>query len=306
MAYGSLLPPALAYEPMDETMFRMMKMKTIKKCRLTVTALSLVLGIALTIVRATASPSLLLVFALLVLLALAGFSLLTSGKDDPAEGVQPGKPTFALLALAGFLFLIAGVCFWLDEAAFELRSGASGLLRGVMAIFALLCGICTLMRLSARDQGGKSAAYAVPPIFCLAIGLLLFYRGNGDNPYLESFAPEILTLMFTLLGVYFAVQPRFEVRKIWLYHSVLSVSLAAIVQELLYALMHWEQVHSIPCFSLATPMLLAACGLLILNALLFPAEKLPPLPSDEKKNEDGEEPSEEASEENADTPEEGQ
>lgn len=261
-------------------------MQTIKKCRLIPAVLSLLFGVILTIVRATASTSVLLVTAILLLLVLVAVSVLLAGKDDPAAGVQPGKPTFALLALSGFLFLIAGVCFWMDEAAFEVRGISSALLRGVMAAFALLCGICTLLRLSARDQGRKSAAYALPPIFCMAIGLLIFYRGNGDNPYLESFGPEILTMILTLLGVYFAAKPRFEARKVWLYSSLLSLALTAIVQELLYAPLHWTQVHSILCFSLATPILLASCGLLMFNALLFPAEKLPPLPSDEPKDAD--------------------
>lgn len=271
-------------------------MKQMKTGRLTQTGLALLLGCGLALVRASASISVLLAAAAAAVALLAAGVLLWPGKKAGAWTAQPDRLCFALLALSGFLFLIAAGCFAVDENAFVLHGVASSLRRWVVLLFALFCGVCTLLRLAGRDQGRKSAACSLVPVFCMACCLLIFYRSNGDNPYLADFGVDIVVLALTLLGVYLAASTRFEEQRRWVAEGGLLLSLTGIVQELLFALLYWDRLREIPGLSIGLLMLMAACGVLVLCGLFCTPEKLPPLPAEDEEDGDGEEtPSEEAS-----------
>ena len=173
------------------------------------------------------------------------------------------KAGFALLAGAGFLFLLAaGFTF--------LQHDLSSVLKVISALFAAACGAVTLMRLPLRDSGETAAVYALVPIFYLSFYLLVFYRSNGDNPALFQFGYEIAVILVALLGIYAAVAGRFEKARPRFRAVCCSLGLLLIGQELCYLLLNPGQVLSIPGFSPATAVTLAAFALLLCCGLCYP------------------------------------
>ena len=246
-------------------------MNWMKKRSLLRAALALALGAGLAMVRALAQPFLLLPAAAVCALALVLTVLLQERRSGETQTLRPDRLCFGLLALSGFLFLIAAVCFALGKAG--------PLTRAVTALFSLLCGGCTLLRLPARDQGRRSAVCSLPPVFLAACYLLILYRANGDNPYLETYGTEIVVVLLALLGVYFCAAPRFESHRPRLYGCALTLALTAIFQELVFALLRWAQVMDILSFSPGALAMLAACGGLILCGMVCVPERLPAPPA---------------------------
>ena len=254
-------------------------MNWMKKRSLLRAALALALGAGLALVRALAQPSLLLPAAAVCALALVLTVLLQERRSGgETQTLPPDRLCFGLLALSGFLFLIAAVCFALDKTG--------PLTRAVTALFSLLCGGCTLLRLPARDQGRRSAVCSLPPVFLAACYLLILYRANGDNPYLETYGTEIVVVLLTLLGVYFCTAPRFESHRPRLYGCALTLALAAVAQELIFALLRWTQVMNILSFSPGSLALLAACGGLILCGMVCVPARLPAPPAEKATEEE--------------------
>lgn len=251
-------------------------MSSIKKQQLLRAVSALALGMALALVRTQERlSSLLLPAAAVCALALVLMVLLQESRSrGEAQALPPDRLCFGLLTLSGFLFLIGAVCFVLDQAG--------PLTRAVLTLFSLLCGVCTLLRLPARDQGQRSAVCSLPPVFLMACYLLILYRANGDNPYLETYGTEIAVVLLALLGVYFCTAPRFETHRPRLYGCALTLALTAILQELIFALLHWAQVMDILRFSPGALALLAACGGLILCGLHCVPERLPAPPAEEE------------------------
>lgn len=173
------------------------------------------------------------------------------------------KAGFALLAAAGFLFLLA--------AAFSfLQQNVGQVLRVVTAVFAAACGALTLMRLPLRDSGQTAAVYSLLPVFFISYYLLIFYRSNGDNPYLLQFGYEIAVLLAVLLGIYSAVAGRFEKARPRFRSVCCSLGLTFIVQELVYLARQPQAVYTIPGLSIAAMVALLAYALLLCCGLLFP------------------------------------
>ena len=255
-------------------------MSSIKKQQLLRAVPALALGTVLALARTQERlSSLLLPAAAVCALALVLMVLLQESRSrGEAQALPPDRLCFGLLTLSGFLFLIAAILFGLTTAG--------PVVRAVTALFSLLCGVCTLLRLPARDQGQRSAVCSLPPVFLMACYLLILYRGNGDNPYLETFGPEIAVVLLALLGVYFCTAPRFETHRPRLYGCALTLALAAIGQELIFAVLRWTQVMRIRSFSPGALALLAACGGLILCGLRSTPERLPAPSAEEASGEE--------------------
>lgn len=196
------------------------------------------------------------------------------------------KAGFALLAGAGFLFLLSA-CFTF------LQHDLGSVLKLVSAAFAAACGAVTLMRLPLRDSGETAAVYSLVPIFYLSFYLLIFYRSNGDNPSLFRFGYEIAVILVVLLGIYAAAAGRFEKARPRFRTICCGLGLLMIAQELCYLLLDPGQVLSIPGFSPATATTLTAFALLLCCGLCYPpVREVFPIVEDEDENEE-EEPSEE-------------
>lgn len=249
-------------------------MSSIKQQQLLRAGLALALGAGLAFVRARFFSLLLPAAAVCALALVLTVFLQEERRRAEAPALPPDRLCFGLLALSGFLFLIGAVCFVLDQAG--------PLTRAVLTLFSLLCGVCTLLRLPARDQGQRSAVCSLPPVFLMACYLLILYRANGDNPYLETYGTEIAVVLLALLGVYFCTAPRFETHRPRLYGCALTLALTAILQELIFALLHWAQVMDILSVSPGALALLAACGGLILCGLHCVPERLPAPPAEEE------------------------
>lgn len=262
-------------------------MKTTKRLSLLQCLLALAVGLVLGLHRGLGAPggtALALVGAAAAgILLLCSLGALRFGKKYGLETARPDKLSFALLAAGGVLFLLAGGLFLL------LPTGSSQAIRMVTAAFAFLCCICTFARVRARDAGSGAAQLSLAPVFFQSLYLLVFYRANGDNPYLGQFGYEIAVFALVLLGLYFTASGRYEKDRPLFRTWALSAALAGAVQELLFFVIHGQSPLNLKGFGLGTLALLAAEGCLLANALFFPPEKLSPPPAKEEPEEDPEE-----------------
>lgn len=251
-------------------------MKTTKRLSLLQCLLPLPVGIVLGLHRGLGAPG---GAALAIVGAAAAVILLGCSMEalrfTKKHGLAPAKPdklSFALLAAGGVLFLLAGGLFLLFP------TGSSQAIRMVTAAFSFLCGVCTFARLRDRDGGSAAAQLSLAPVFFQSFYLLVFYRANGDNPYLGQFGYEIAVFALVLLGLYCTVCGRYEDDRPLFRTWSLSAALAGIVQELLFFGIHGQSPLTLKDFGLGTLALLAAQGCLMVNALFFPPEKLSPPP----------------------------
>lgn len=246
-------------------------MKTTHKLSLFEILLAVLCGIVLALHRASSAHVLELIivgFTAMLLIVLFSLGVERFRKKQQLKLAEQNKVGYALIAMAGFLFCISGMLFFLFD-------GHSGILRTVNCLFAILCGLATLWRLADRDCGERSACCALVPIFFMSFFLLMFYRSNGDNPFLREFGYEVAVLLSALLGLYFTVSGKFEKTHAALQNAVMGFGLAMIVQESVFCLLHYDQVLSILGFSPAALVSLVACAILMAAGILFPPQKLP-------------------------------
>ena len=205
----------------------------------------------------------------LVALAAALVLITTSVATEKTRGKLNLKPAatdkiaFSLLAAAGFLFVLSAVCFLLQQEA-------ANSVRLIIAAFFGFSGVATLLRLTQRDSGTLAAVYALVPVFSMSFYLLIFYRSNGDNPYLSNYGYEVAVLLTTLLAVYSAVAGRFEKPRPLFRVTLCSIGICLLVQEGCSSLLMPKLVLSIPCFSLGTLVMMMASGLLLCHGVGYP------------------------------------
>lgn len=242
-------------------------MKTNHKISVMHVLLSMICGVVLAVHRCgdntTGSSMFIVGAAAAVILTLCSFAaehLRVKLNLTPAE---PDKLGFVMLALSGFLFVIAALFFLL-------QSDVSALLRILSAVFCGFCGAVTLLRLSLRDTGRTAAVYSLVPVFFLSYFLLMFYRSNGDNPYLIQFGYEIVVILVVLLSIYAAIAGRFEQARPRFRASCCSIGLCFIAQEVVFLFLMPQAVLSIPGFSLAAAVMLLAYAQLLCYGLFFP------------------------------------
>ena len=242
-------------------------MKTNHKITVMQILLAVLCGLVLAVHRrgADAGMGMFLVgLAAAAVLLFAAFGTENLRKKLQLKPAEPDKLCFAMLAAAGFLFLLCAVLFLLvQEQSFPLRV--------ITAVFFAFSGVTALLRLPLRDSGKTAAVYSLIPVFALSFYLLTFYRSNGDNPYLSSFGYEMAVLLTVLLGVYASVAGRFEkphpVRRV----AMCSVALCLTVQEGCAALLMTDQIFTTPGVSLGTMVMLMACGLLLCCGMGYPS-----------------------------------
>lgn len=198
-----------------------------------------------------------------VILFFAGAAVQRMRDKLQLKPAEPDKLGFAMLVLSGFVFLIAAVLFML-------QSDVSTGIRIVTAVFCAFCGVSTLLRLSLRDRGKNAAVYSLVPIFFISFYLLMFYRSNGDNPYLHQFGYEVAVLLLTLLGIYAATAGRFEKARPLFRSISCSVALCVLAQEMFSLLLMTRTIFTIPGFALGTAVMLVAYGLLLCYGMFFP------------------------------------
>lgn len=199
--------------------------------------------------------------AAVAVLTLCGIGVENLRKKLQLKLAEPDKLGFAMLVLAGFLFLLAAVFFLM-------QGDASTMLRIITAVFCAFCGITTLLRLSLRDSGKTAAVYSLIPIFFLSFFLLMFYRSNGDNPHLRQFGYEVAVILLVLLGIYAAVAGRFEKARPQFRSICCSIAICFVVQELVSLVL--MPLLTIPGFSVAAAVMLLAYGQLLCYGLCFP------------------------------------
>ena len=259
-------------------------MKTNHKISVLQIALSVLCGVVLAIHRRSAASGMEM---FVVALAAAAVLLITSVLSEKTrkklqlKPAEPDKIAFALLAAAGFLFLLAAVFFLLQQ---ELSAS----LRMILAAFCVFSGAATLLRLPQRDSGKLAAVFALVPVFALSFCLLTFYRSNGDNPYLSSYGYETAVLLVTLLSVYSAVAGRFEKPHPLFRVSMCSIGSCLLVQEGCASLLLSETVFSIPGFSIAMLVLMMASGVLLCHGIGYPSVQVVFEDSDAEDEEDPE------------------
>lgn len=261
-------------------------MKTNHKISMIQTALSALCGIVLAVHRssqaATGTAMFLVGTTAVIVLLLGGIGVERLRKKLLLKPAEPDKLGFAMVTLAGFLFLIAAIFFFLQSR--------HSMLWIITAVFCGLCGITTILRLSLRDSGKTAAVYSLVPIFFLSFFLLMFYRSNGDNPYLHQFGYEIAVMLIVLLGIYASVAGRFEKSRPLFRSICCSVGICFVVQELVSLLLMPATLLSIPDFSIAAVVMLLACSQLLCYGLFFPPvrEVFPEPTETDEENSEGE------------------
>lgn len=241
-------------------------MKTNHKISALQILLSGLCGIVLAIHRqaaATGTAMFLVALAAAVVLVLAALGVENTRVKLQLKPAEPDKPAFALIAAAGFLFLLSAVCFVLQQ-------DLSVSLRMIIAAFFAFSGVAALLRLPLRDSGKTAAVYALVPLFALSFYLLIFYRSNGDNPYLSAFGYEMAVLLVTLLSLYAAVAGRFEKPRPRFRVAMCSIGICLLVQEGCSSLLMTEQIFATPGFSLGTLVMMMAAGLLLCYGIGYP------------------------------------
>ena len=235
-----------------------------------VSALQILLAILCGVVlafhrRSAASGAEMFLVALVAVLVLTATALFTekTRKKLQLKPAVPDRIAFALLAAAGFLFVLSAVCFLLQQ-------DFSMPLRLITAAFCGFSGVAALLRLPLRDSGKTAAVYALVPVFALSFYLLIFYRSNGDNPYLSVFGYEMAVLLVTLLSVYSTVSGRFEKPRPLFRVILCAVGICLLVQEGCSVLLMPETVFSIPGFSVGTVVLMMASGVLLCHGVGYP------------------------------------
>jgi len=241
-------------------------MKTNHKISMIQGALSFLCGIVLAVHRYSQSSTgvamcLVGIVAVLVL-TFCSFSVESLRKKLQLKPAEPDKLGFAMLAFSGFLFIIAGVLFFLQNK--------TSFLWMIAAAFSIFCGATTILRLSLRDTGKMAAVYSLIPLFFLSFFLLMFYRSNGDNPYLHQFGYEVAVMLIVLLGLYTTVSGRFEKSRPCLRSATCSIGLSFVAQELFSFLLMPHILLSIPDFSVAALVMLLACGFLLCYGMFYP------------------------------------
>jgi len=242
-------------------------MKTNHKISALQILLAALCGVVLAIHRqkaASGAEMFLVALAAALVLMLTSLATEKARKKLQLKPAAPDKIAFGLLAAAGFLFLLSALLFLLQQ-------DFSTPLRLIVTAFFAFSGVATLLRLSQRDSGKTAAVYALIPIFALSFYLLIFYRSNGDNPYLSTFGYEMAVLLVTLLSLYSAVAGRFEKSRPLFRVSLCSVGICLLVQEGCSALLMPATVFSIPGFSLGTLVLMMAAGLLLCHGVGYPS-----------------------------------
>lgn len=241
-------------------------MKTNHKISVLQTALSAFCGIVLAVHRSgqttTGTAMVLVGAAAIIVLVLGGFGVERLRSKLQLKPAEPDKLGFAMLALAGFLFLMAAAFFFLKNT--------HSMLWIITAIFCGFCGITTILRLSLRDSGKTAAVYSLVPIFFLSFFLLMFYRSNGDNPYLHRFGYEVAVMLVVLLGIYASVAGRFEKSRPLFRSICCSIGVCFIVQELAALLLMPATLLSIPDFSIAAIVMLLAYSQLLCYGMFYP------------------------------------
>ncbi|MBR5537085.1 MAG: hypothetical protein IKU58_04215 [Clostridia bacterium] len=241
-------------------------MKTNHKLSALQILLAVLFGLVLAFHRQrAASGGEMFLVALAAALILAATSAATekTRKKLQLKAACPDKLAFSLLAAAGFLFLLSAVLFLLQQ---EFSSSMSLI---VAALFGF-SGVATLLRLTQRDSGKLAAVFSLIPIFALSFYLLIFYRTNGDNPYLSTFGYEMAVLLVTLLGVYGAVAGRFEKPRPLFRVILCSVGICLLMQEGCASLLMPVTVFNIPGFSLGTLVMMMASGLVLCHGVGYP------------------------------------
>jgi hypothetical protein len=242
-------------------------MKTNHKISIMQAGLSVLCGVVLAVHRSrpasTGAAMAVVGLAAAIVLALGGLGICQLREKLQLKPASPDKLGFSLLALSGFLFLLAAAFFFLENTA--------SLLGIIIALFCGFCGIATILRVSQRDSGKTAAVYSLVPIFFLSFFLLMLYRSNGDNPNLRLFGYEIAVMLLVLLGMYLAVAGRFEGDRPRFRSIGCSIGFCLIAQEMISFLLMPQMLLSIPDFSVAALVMLLACGLLLCYGMFFPS-----------------------------------
>ncbi len=212
---------------------------------------------------------------------LAGLGVTKVRASLRLKPAQTDKGCYAMLAAGGLLFLAAAVL--------ALPESNGHFLSLITVLFMAACGVALLVRLAQRDQGELAAVCSLAPIFFLCFYLLMFYRENGDNPYLFRFGYEIAVIILSLVGLYFAVAGKFQEEKPALRAAVCGISLTFVMQELIFVVIAPQQRALLAGFTLSTAVMLLACGVLLCCGLFYPPVRAvfpPPEPDSDPEGKD--------------------
>ncbi len=205
--------------------------------------------------------------AAMLVLTLCGLGVHQTRSKLQLKPAVADKGAYVFVAAAGFLFLASAVLSLLNQ-----DSGTA--LHLIDAAFAAVCGVLTLLRLIARDQGEQSAVLSLVPTFYLSFFLLMFYRSNGDNPSLLDFGYEVAVLLILLVAIYSSVADRFQEARPRFRVIFSSFGLMFAVQELVYLLMTPGMRMDLPGFSPAVLTMLPAYGLLLCLGIFYPPARV--------------------------------
>ncbi|MBQ9535086.1 MAG: hypothetical protein IJU78_04520 [Clostridia bacterium] len=195
--------------------------------------------------------------AVLLLCAVSAL-ILRREQTLPEEAEEAPLPGWykAARALAALAFL---------AAAYFTLTGTTDVSRAVMLVQTVFLAVCGAAVLGAA--GGRSAEQTrfagLFPLYYICFFLLIFYRGNANNPTLHSFALEIITLLSVMLATYLTVGMRFERHKpfVRVFFVLLSLYFAAF-ELLSFALVH-DSLVVIPSVSAGMMLTLAALFMLL-------------------------------------------
>ncbi len=236
----------------------------------------LVIGLHRSWTLAPFSELLIVALAAAAVCALGALGVERTRKRLQLKPAEPDKGVYAMIAAAGFLFILSAALSFLDPS--------TGLtLRVIMALFAAVCGAVTLMRLPLRDAGEPAAVYALVPIFYLSFFLLMFYRSNGDNPYLRQYGYEVAVILLLLLSVYSSVCGRFEKPRPLFRTVFCSLGLTFVVQQVVYCALDPMLMYSPSGFGPAAMVMMAAYAPLLCIGLFYPPVQVVFPPKEAKK-----------------------
>ncbi len=223
----------------------------------------LVLALQRKLTNAIGSELVLVALAAMLVCTLCALGVESTRKKLMLKPAILDKGAFGLLATAGFLFLVTAALTLLDRS-----SGIA--LTVISAVFAATAGVMTLMRLSIRDEGETAAVFALVPNFYLSFFLLMFYRANGDNPYLRQFGYETSVILILLVCIYGAVAGRFERPRPRFRATLCGIGLMFVLQELIFMLLDPAMLTYVSGFGYAAVTMLLAYALLLTLGLFYP------------------------------------
>jgi len=155
-------------------------------------------------IRGAAISIVCVVYCVLVLAAIIAFARLCvknyTAATEPAAALRCGTAVPKVLAIVFAVIFVCGALVVLFTAEYS----RFPMLQRVFGAFAIFGGLCFPFFPPKRENGGMGTARTASVILTLVccFWLIFDYRTNAESPVVWEYAPEVLALAMTTLGVF--------------------------------------------------------------------------------------------------------